>query len=248
MEVLGPQSWFGRASPDLLSPSCCRVQLPLGSQASGGAGCFRPPVSPASPALPQSSALIAAFSCTTERKEEKTPTYVVPTRDSDMLTSLLYPVSNLNTEGAPGRSRKPVSNGLSGLATSLLLVTTVRTLHGYDGFPRPTAQVTPTPSPSAFCNKIFRRCPALTYTGPWERAGGFLEDSLWLSLPLLRGGGCLGGSVADSRESLITEGRVHIWDGLLASRNPSDLCKAPSFPQELPLCLCAKLPGRVGFL
>lgn len=63
------------------------------------------------PALPKSSALIAAFSCTTERKEEKTPTYVVPTRDSDMLASLLYPVSNLNTEGVLGRSRKPDSNG-----------------------------------------------------------------------------------------------------------------------------------------
>ena len=31
------------------------------------------------PALAKSSALIAAFSCTTERKEEKPPTYVVPT-------------------------------------------------------------------------------------------------------------------------------------------------------------------------
>lgn len=58
-----------------------------------------------------SQALIAAFSCTTERKEEKTPTYVVPTQDSDMLTSLLYPVSNLNTERVLCRSGKSASNG-----------------------------------------------------------------------------------------------------------------------------------------
>lgn len=59
----------------------------------------------------KSQALIAAFSCTTERKEEKTPTYVVPTQDFDMLTSLLYPVSNLNTERVLCRSGKSASNG-----------------------------------------------------------------------------------------------------------------------------------------
>lgn len=59
----------------------------------------------------KSQALIEAFSCTTERKEEKTPTYVVPTQDSDMLTSLLYPVSNLNTERVLRRSGKSASNG-----------------------------------------------------------------------------------------------------------------------------------------
>ena len=112
----------GCSSQGLPAPYCscccgallkCRVlRVPvLFGRAPCRAGCLRPPVSPASPALPKSSALIAAFSCTTERKEEKTPTYVVPTRDSDMLTSLLYPVSNLNTEGALGRSRKPASNG-----------------------------------------------------------------------------------------------------------------------------------------
>lgn len=203
--VLGVPVLFKRAFPDLLIPSCHWVRLPLGRQASCGAGCLRPPISPASPALPKSPALIAVFSCTTERKEEKTPTYVVPTRDSDMLTSLLYPVSNLNTEGALGRSRKPASNG-SLWAGSFPPPGHYRQNPAWLGWlPQihcpsdPLFQVhwhfATKPSEDAL--------PALTSAGPWERTSGF---SLAVFASLGVGVGGAEGVVADPWKSQITEG------------------------------------------
>jgi hypothetical protein len=121
-----------------------------------GQGVSRGPSPPSASSLPQpclkSRALIAAFSCATERKEEKTPTYVVPTQDSDMLTSLLYPVSNLNTEGVLCRSGKLASNG-SLWAGSLPPPGCPRPEpHLAGSFPRPTApQCTPPHTFSPLC-------------------------------------------------------------------------------------------------
>lgn len=50
------------------------------------------------PAPPLSQGTNCGILLHNRKNEEKTPTHVDPTPDSDMLTSLLYPVSNLNTE------------------------------------------------------------------------------------------------------------------------------------------------------
>lgn len=97
-----PHWKVGASGPGPLTPHTWRARWPRGQWASWRSRLFLYPLLQASTASPspalRARALIATFSCTTERKEEKTPTYVVPTQDSDMLTSLLYPVSNLNTE------------------------------------------------------------------------------------------------------------------------------------------------------
>ena len=137
-------------------------------------------------------ALIAAFSCTRERQEEKTPTYVVPTQDSDMLTSLLYPVSNLNTERVLSRSGKPASNGpLWGPGSARRPWSPRSTCLGSPDTPQYPPQLSPLKASAALAARLTGRRPPLVLPpvcraqGAGQTGRGLLSSSqaIWVACP-----------------------------------------------------------------
>lgn len=122
-ELLWPWGWLGGRAPRTLGPG-------LWPWASGGsrawvcrcqvAFCARPLLPP--PTRPQEPGTNWGIFLENRKKRGEKPTHVVLTQDSDILTSLLYRVSNLNTDefSADVGSQPPtILSGAGGLPLTL---------------------------------------------------------------------------------------------------------------------------------